>query len=182
MRKYTQGMPTDQRLARCWKDVGYLVFAGVDRHRERVVARGQNNLPLTYAAKQLWDAQEASRRSAEKALVDAALQAHDAVLTALQSLDHADRAQRVANDAMRLLADRGFLGADDLRVFRDEEPRYVDAWHREVLPHFPRNIDKWPLCRAAIGQAFIDDGMVQPEGVHEGVVITPQLVQSWRYA
>jgi hypothetical protein len=182
MRKYTQSMPTDQRLARHLKDVGYRIFLNVDRHQQRVGARGQNNLPLTHADKQVWDAQEADRRAAEKALVDTALQAHDAVLAALQSPDHADRAQLVADDAMRLLVDRGFLDADDLRVFRDAQPRYVNAWRMEVLPHFPLDINKWPLCRAAIGQAFIDDGMVQREGVQEGVVITPQLVQSWRYA
>jgi hypothetical protein len=182
MRRYTRSMPTDQRLVRCLKDVGYHLFLGVDRHQERVVARGQNNLPLTHADKQLWDAQEAGRRAAEKALIDAALQAHDAVLTALQSPDDADRAQGLAEDAMRLLGDRGFLDADDLRAFRDAEPRYVDAWRMEVPPHFPRDVNKWPLCRAAIGQAFIDDGRVQRQDVQEGVVITPQLVQSWRYA
>jgi hypothetical protein len=175
-------MPTNQRLTRRLKDVGYRILLDVDRHQERVLARGQNNLPLTHADKLVWDAQEASRLAAGKALVDAALQAHDAVLTALQSSDQADRAQLLADDAMRLLVDRGFLDADDLRAFRDAQPRYVDAWQTEALPHFPRDINKWPLCRAAIGQAFIDDGMVQRQGLQEGVVISPELVQSWRYA
>ncbi len=182
MHRYTRSMPKDQRLARRLKDASYLIFAGVDRHQQRVGARGQNNLPLTHADKLVWDAQEASRLAAEKALVDAALQAHDAVLTALQSPEHADRAQLLADDAMRLLVDRGFLDADDQRAFRDAQPRYVNAWQMEALPHFPRDINKWPLCRAAIGQAFIDDGMVQRQGLQEGVVISPQLVQSWRYA
>lgn len=181
MHKYTQSLPAGQRLARCLKDIGYHIV-GVDRHQERVWARGQNNLPLTHADKQVWDAQEAIRLAADKALIDAALRAHDAVLTALRSPDHADRAQLLADDAMRLLVDRGFLDADDLRVFRDAEPRYVDAWHMQVLPHFPRDINQWPLCRAAIGQAFIDAGMVERKDVQEGVVISPQLVQSWRYA
>ena len=55
----------------------------------------------------------------------------------------------------------------------------VGAARPAVLPAHPHLAQT--LCRAAIGQAFIDEGIFVPEGASARIAITPDAVDAWFY-
>lgn len=183
MHRYTKDMPLNQRAARHAKDVASLLFCCHSRHEARVAQRTALGLPPRHADKLASDqAREAERQPKERA-VSAALQAHDLGLEWAQSGQaDPDRLQAEAENAMRHLADQGFISDEVVQIFRDAAPRYVErARHErdEVLPTMP--CLSQPLCKAAIGRAFMNAGCVESDPNVALVDITPAAVDAWFY-
>jgi hypothetical protein len=181
--RYTKEMPFNQRVARHALDIANHIACCHSRHDARVAQRVALGLPPRYADKlALQQARDAERKPKERA-VELALQTHDGALALVPSGDvDVERLQAVAEGAMRQLADQGFISDDALRVFREAVPGYVLSSHAArpaVLPAHPHLAQT--LCRAAIGQAFIDEGIFVPEGASARIAITPDAVDAWFY-
>lgn len=183
MHRYTRDMPYDQRMARHVRDMAAQVFQGRDRHALRVALRTLHNLPPLHADKVLRDQALEAERQDREALVDKAMLAHDVALT-LSDSGHADpdHLQALAEAALRRLADAGHIDDAVVQMFRDAEPRYVVAWREDSPAALPPLMTlAHALCKAAIGQAFIDARIAMPEGAQAGVVITPETLDAWFY-
>ncbi|MGC4396484.1 hypothetical protein [Hydrogenophaga crocea] len=174
-------MPWDQRLARHLLDAAHHL-AGIDRHARRVADRAAHQQPLRYADKVAADQQADAARLANALCIGAALAAHDAALAAIGTGEaDPDALQALALDAMRLLAERDAIDGDALRAFAHADPRYVDSWREDWPEALPRWPDEAVMCRAAIGQAFIDAQLAAPEGARLAFAVTRDAVLDWRY-
>ncbi len=181
MRRYTKDMPADQSAARHVLDAACRVV-GRDRHRERVDERLRNGLPPTHAQKQARDRAEAIEHQLQGRFVELALQAHgDALALAEAGAGDPELLQALAQDAMRGLAERGFISGEHLHAFLEAPVPYLDVWRDAAPAGLPADPDTCQLCRAAFGQAFIDAGIAAPEGAERGAAITPDRVYAWRY-
>jgi hypothetical protein len=180
MHRYTQDMPRDQRLARYLLDAAHHAV-GIDRHAQRVIDRGAHGLPLRHADKVLAEQQTRAARRANAEAIAAALDAHDAVLGAIDSGEaDAEALQALALHALHQLVERGDLDDDDLIAFREAEPPYVATWRQAWPDALPGTPIEAVMCRAAIGQAFIDAQRAAPEGAQPGLDVDRQRVLDWR--
>jgi hypothetical protein len=182
MHRYTKDMPLDQRLARHALDIASHVFCCHSRHEERVAQRIAHGRPPRHADKVHLEQQQAAQREVLGGVIRVALMAHDQALERLAGEPaEASRLQRLAENAVRALADQAFIANEAVQAFRDAASPYVDDWRSEWPEALPQELVQFHLCRAAIGQAFIDDGIARPEGARAGAAITPEGVEAWFY-
>jgi len=180
MHRYTKDMPWDQRLGRHLLDAAHHAV-GIDRHAQRVIDRGAHGLPLRHADKVLTEQQAGAARRANAEGIAAALAAHDAVLGAIDGGEaDAEALQALALHAMHQLAERGALDDDDLIAFREAEPPYLATWRQAWPDALPGTPIEAVMCRAAIGQAFIDAHRAAPDGARHGLAVDRERVLDWR--
>lgn len=183
MHRYTKDMPLHQRTARHALDIAHHLFCCSSRHEARVAQRMAHGLPPRHADKlALEQARSAERQPMERA-VSLAMAAHDQGLALAQSgRSDADFLQTTAENAMRGLADQRFIADEAVQVFRDAKPRYVDREREEldaILPTMPALSQ--PLCKAAMGRAFMDAGLIESDVDGPLLSITPEAVDAWFY-
>lgn len=182
MHRYTKDMPLDQRLARHALDIASHVFCCHSRHEERVAQRIAHGRPPRHADKVQLERQQEQEREAKGNVISRALMAHDEVFErAAADPGLAKKAQDLAGNAMRSLADQGFIGDAVVQTFCDAEPAYSDGWNSEWPAALPQELMQRNLCRAAIGQAFINQGLATAEEASADAAITPDGVEAHFY-